>query len=47
MATKTYKPYTKSRREMVTLSYEDITKTTPEKSLLAPKNTLVAVTIKE
>ncbi len=37
MAIKTYKPYTKSRREMVSLSYEDITKSTPEKSLLAPK----------
>jgi large subunit ribosomal protein L2 len=37
MAIKAYRPYTKSRREMTTLSYEGITKTTPEKSLLAPK----------
>jgi len=37
MAIKTYKPYTKSRRKMQTLSYGDITKATPEKSLLAPK----------
>ena len=37
MAIKTYRPYTKSRREMTTLSYAGITKATPEKSLLAPK----------
>ena len=37
MAIKSYRPYTKSRREMLSLSYEDITKSTPEKSLLAPK----------
>ena len=37
MAIKSYRPYTKSRREMTTLSYAGITKTTPEKSLLAPK----------
>jgi large subunit ribosomal protein L2 len=37
MAIKAYRPYTKSRREMTTLSYEGITKATPEKSLLAPK----------
>lgn len=37
MAIKSYRPYTKSRREMLSLSYADITKTTPEKSLLAPK----------
>ena len=34
MAIKVYKPYTKSRRAMQTLSYEEITKATPEKSLL-------------
>ena len=33
MAIKKYKPYTPSRRAMTTLSYEEITKTTPEKSL--------------
>jgi large subunit ribosomal protein L2 len=37
MAIKSYRPYTKSRRQMTTLSYADITKATPEKSLLAPK----------
>ena len=37
MAIKTYRPYTKSRRAMTTLSYEGITKATPEKSLLATK----------
>ena len=37
MAIKVYKPYTKSRRAMQTLSYEDITKATPEKSLLVTK----------
>jgi large subunit ribosomal protein L2 len=37
MAIKAYRPYTKSRREMTTLSYDSITKATPEKSLLAPK----------
>ena len=33
MAVKTYKPYTPSRRAMVVLSTEGITKATPEKSL--------------
>ena len=33
MAIKKYKPYTPSRRAMTTLSYEEITKSTPEKSL--------------
>ena len=37
MAIKVYKPYTKSRRAMQTLSYGDITKATPEKSLLLTK----------
>lgn len=37
MAVKNYKPYTSSRREMVSLSYSEITKATPEKSLLMPK----------
>ncbi len=36
MATKSYRPYTPSRRAMTTLSYEDITKATPEKALLRP-----------
>ncbi len=34
MATKTYKPTTPSRRGMATPSFEEITKKTPEKSLL-------------
>ncbi|MBP5237785.1 MAG: 50S ribosomal protein L2, partial [Clostridia bacterium] len=34
MANKTYKPTTPSRRNMVTPSFEEITKTTPEKSLI-------------
>lgn len=33
MSVKNYKPYTPSRRAMVTLSYEEVTKSTPEKSL--------------
>ncbi len=37
MAIKTYRPYTPSRRAMTTLSYQDVTTATPEKSLLAPK----------
>ena len=37
MAIKVYKPYTKSRRAMQTLSYEEITKANPEKSLLVTK----------
>ena len=37
MAIKSYRPYTPSRRAMTTLSYEDVTTATPEKSLLAPK----------
>ncbi len=37
MAIKSYRPYTKSRREMTTLVYGDLTKASPEKSLLAPK----------
>ena len=37
MAIKTYRPYTKSRRHMTTLSYEELTKKAPEKSLLVTK----------
>ena len=37
MATKSYKAYTPSRREMTTLDYSEITKKTPEKSLLSVK----------
>ena len=37
MATKSYKAYTPSRRNMTTLDYNEITKKTPEKSLLTVK----------
>lgn len=37
MATKSYKAYTPSRRNMTTLDYSEITKKTPEKSLLTVK----------
>ena len=37
MATKSYKAYTPSRRNMTTLDYNEITKKTPEKSLLSVK----------
>jgi len=37
MGLKKYKPTTPSRRHMVTSSFEEITKTTPERSLLRPK----------
>ena len=37
MGIKTYNPYTPSRREMTGSDFAEITKTTPEKSLLAPK----------
>jgi large subunit ribosomal protein L2 len=34
MGIKTYKPYTPSRRHMTSLTFEEITKSTPEKSLV-------------
>ncbi|MBN1868251.1 50S ribosomal protein L2 [Candidatus Sumerlaeota bacterium] len=37
MAIKTYKPTTPSRRTMTTLGFEEISRTTPEKSLLEKK----------
>ena len=37
MGIKTFRPYTPSRRNMTTLTNDEITKTTPEKSLLATK----------
>ena len=37
MAIRTYRPYTKSRREMTNSTFDEITAATPEKSLLAPK----------
>ena len=38
MGIKTYNPYTPSRRNMTGLDFEEITKSTPEKSLLAKKD---------
>jgi large subunit ribosomal protein L2 len=37
MPVKTYKPTTPSRRQMTTASFDEITKTTPEKSLIGGK----------
>ena len=37
MAVKHYKPYTPSRRNMTSLDFSEVTKKTPEKSLLAKK----------
>ena len=37
MATKKFKPYTPSRRNMTVSDFAEITKKTPEKSLLAKK----------
>ena len=36
MALKKYKPITNGRRNMTSLDFAEITKTTPEKSLLQP-----------
>ena len=38
MGIKTYRPYTPSRRQMTGSDFAEITKTTPEKSLLAPRS---------
>ena len=38
MGIKTYRPYTPSRRHMTGLDFSEITKTTPEKSLVVAKN---------
>ena len=38
MGIKTYNPYTPSRRNMSGLDFAEITKSTPEKSLLAKKD---------
>ena len=38
MGIKTYNPYTPSRRQMTGSDFSEITKTTPEKSLLASKS---------
>ena len=38
MGIKTYRPYTPSRRQMTGSDFSENTKTTPEKSLLAPKS---------
>ena len=38
MAIKTYKPVTNGRRNMTSLTYEEITTNKPEKSLVAKKS---------
>lgn len=38
MGIKTYRPYTPTRRQMTGSDFAEITKTTPEKSLLAPRS---------
>ena len=38
MGIKTYNPYTPSRRQMTGSDFAEITKTTPEKSLLVSKS---------
>ncbi len=38
MGIKTYNPYTPSRRNMTGSDFSEITKSTPEKSLLAKKS---------
>ena len=38
MAIKSYKPTSPSRRQMTVTDYSELTKTAPEKSLLAPLN---------
>ena len=38
MGIKVYNPYTPSRRQMTGSDFSEITKTTPEKSLLESKN---------
>ena len=37
MGMKSFKPYTPSRRNMTVSTFEEVTKKTPEKSLLATK----------
>ncbi len=46
MGIKTYNPYTPSRRNMTGLDFAEITKTTPEKSLLFQQARQPVVTIR-
>ncbi len=46
MGIKTYHPYTPSRRHMTGSDFAEITKTTPEKSLLVSKEDTLDVTIR-
>lgn len=46
MAIKTYKPVTNGRRNMTSLTYEEITTNKPEKSLVAKNLKTVVVTTK-
>ena len=44
MAIKRYKPYTPSRRHMTVSAFDEITKSTPEKSLVVHQKKLPAET---
>jgi large subunit ribosomal protein L2 len=46
MGIKTYNPYTPSRRHMTGSDFSEITKTTPEKSLIVKRRRLLDVTIR-
>ena len=46
MGIKTYNPYTPSRRHMTGSDFVEITKSTPEKSLVVSLNKMQAVTIR-
>ena len=45
MAIKTYKPVTNGRRNMTSLTYEEITTNKPEKSLVAKKTVVVTTKV--
>lgn len=46
MGIKTYNPYTPSRRNMTGSDFSEITKTTPEKSLVVSLQKMLVVTIR-
>ena len=47
MGMKHFKAYTPSRRNMTVSTFEEITKKTPEKSLLATKKKIIAASIEK
>ena len=47
MGIKTYNPYTPSRRNMSGYDFEEITTSTPEKSLTTSLKSMRAVTLRE